>query len=363
MAEWKNRRLGDIGTVVGGGTPSRERAEFWRGSIRWLTPGELTGSSKKYVSETQDCITELGLASSGARLLPQGSLLVTSRASIGSCALAGVPMATNQGFKNLVPSAEVDPSFLFYLGRTLGREMTRRASGTTFLEISGREFERITVRLPPLEEQRRIAEILDTIDETIQATERVINKLRRICDGLRRSRFTELVSLSEPRPVSDCFDMTLGKMLSPAAKTGSNPVPYLANRNVQWERCVLDNLDEMDFTPPERIRFSLVPGDLLVCEGGEVGRTAMWHGELDVCFFQKAIHRLRTRGQVEPEYMLHYMRYAAEFDLFKMHTSQTSIAHLTAEQLARLPIPVPSREVQRVVVNDIGSVSRRIEAE
>ena len=363
MAVWRNRRLGDIGTVVGGGTPSRERAEFWRGSIRWLTPGELTGSSKKYVSETQDCITELGLASSGARLLPQGSLLVTSRASIGSCALAGVPMATNQGFKNLVPSAEVDPSFLFYLGRTLGREMTRRASGTTFLEISGREFERITVRLPPLEEQRRIAEILDTIDETIQATERVINKLRRICDGLRRSRFTELVSLSEPRPVSDCFDMTLGKMLSPAAKTGSNPVPYLANRNVQWERCVLDNLDEMDFTPPERIRFSLVPGDLLVCEGGEVGRTAMWHGELDVCFFQKAIHRLRTRGQVEPEYMLHYMRYAAEFDLFKMHTSQTSIAHLTAEQLARLPIPVPSREVQRVVVNDIGSVSRRIEAE
>ena len=184
MADWRERRLGDIGKVVGGGTPSRERAEYWAGDIRWLTPAELTGISQKYVSETKDCITELGLATSGARLLPQGSLLVTSRASIGSCALAGVPMATNQGFKNLVPSAEVDPSFLFYLGRTLGREMTRRASGTTFLEISGREFGRITVSLPPLEEQRRIAKILDTIDETIRANERKRDKLRHLRSGL-----------------------------------------------------------------------------------------------------------------------------------------------------------------------------------
>ena len=177
MAEWKERTLGDLGTIVGGGTPSRERTEYWHGPIRWLTPGELTGKNAKYVSETQSCITELGLSSSGARLLPQGSLLVTSRATIGSCALAGVPMATNQGFKNLIPSTEIDPSYLFYLGRTLGREMTRRATGTTFLEISGREFGHIKVRLPPWEEQRRIAEILDTIDETIQATERVIAKL------------------------------------------------------------------------------------------------------------------------------------------------------------------------------------------
>ena len=178
MADWRECRLGDLGIVVGGGTPSRARAEYWDGPIPWLTPGELTGNSDKYVYETQDCISELGLAASGAKLLSEGSLLATSRASIGSCALAGRPMATNQGFKNVTPGTEVDPSFLFYLGRTLGKEMTRRASGTTFLEISGREFGNIKVRLPSLEEQRRIAQILDTIDETIQTTERVIAKLR-----------------------------------------------------------------------------------------------------------------------------------------------------------------------------------------
>lgn len=363
MAEWRTCQLRDLGLVVDGGTPSRGRPEYWSGTIPWLTPGELTGSTNKYVIETQDYISDLGLAKSGAKLVPKGSLLVTSRASIGSCALAGQPMATNQGFKNLVPGDRADPSYLFHLGQTLDREMTRLASGTTFLEISGREFGRIEVRLPPLEEQRRIAEILDTIDETIQATERVIAKIKRIRDGHRWSKFAVLVSLSELRPVSECFEMTLGKMLSPAAKMGSSPAPYLANRNVQWERCALDNLDEMDFTPSERIRFSLQPGDLLVCEGGEVGRTAVWHGELEVCFFQKAIHRLRTCGQVEPEYMLQFMRYAADFDLFKMHTSQTSIAHLTGEQLARLPIPVPSHEEQAVLVRDLRAVSRRIEAE
>ncbi|WP_419837769.1 restriction endonuclease subunit S [Candidatus Poriferisodalis sp.] len=363
MADWRDCRLGDLGIVSGGGTPSRERAEYWDGPIPWITPGELTGNRKKFVSETQDSLSELGLAVSGANLLPERSLLVTSRASIGSCALTGKPMATNQGFKSLIPHADVDPSFLFHLGQTLGREMTRRASGTTFLEISAREFEHILIRLPPLDEQQRIADILDTIDEAIQAIERVIAKLIRVREGLRRSQFAGLALSSEFHPVGECFEMTLGKMLSPAARTGSNPAPYLANRNVQWERCSLDDLDEMDFTHTERVKFSLELGDVLVCEGGEVGRTAIWHGELKTCFFQKAIHRLRTRGKVMPEFMLHYMKYAAESDLFKMHTSQTSIAHLTGEQLARLPIPVPSKEVQTTVVGVLAALSRRLEVE
>lgn len=213
MTDWRECQLGDLGVVVGGGTPPRERAEYWNGSIPWLTPGELTGHSDKFVFETQDCISELGLASSGARLLSEGSLLVTSRASIGSCALAGRPMATNQGFKNVTPGTEVDPSFLFYLGRTLAKEMTRRAAGTTFLEITGREFERIKVRLPPLEEQRRIAEILDTIDDVIKASGRVAAKLTRIEHGLKRDLVVNQASTSEewtPTAIGDLGSVVTG---------------------------------------------------------------------------------------------------------------------------------------------------------
>ncbi len=184
MAEWRECSVGDLGTVVGGGTPPRERPEYWDGTVRWLTPSELTHSRQKSVSETQDHLSDLGLAASGATLLPQGSLLVTSRATIGSCALAGAPLATNQGFKNLIPSDDVDPSFLYYLAQTLSREMIRRASGTTFLEISAREFQRIKIYLPSLDEQRRIAQIIDTLDEAVRATEYAITKHKKIRAGL-----------------------------------------------------------------------------------------------------------------------------------------------------------------------------------
>ena len=191
MSEWRECHIGDLGLVVGGGTPTRERADYWGGPIPWLTPREITGNGNKWVFETQDCISESGLVSSGARLIPKGSLLITSRATIGFCALASRPITTNQGFKNLIPGTKVNSSYLFHLGRTLGREMTRRASGTTFLEISGGEFRRIAVRLPPLEEQRRIVEVLDTIDETIRATERVIAKLRSVQEGLAQRLLPE----------------------------------------------------------------------------------------------------------------------------------------------------------------------------
>ena len=182
--EWKEVTLGRIGTVVGGGTPSRDRYACWDGDVPWLTPGEITQKRRKYVSETREYISEFGLSSSGATLVPTGSVLITSRASIGSCALAGRPLATNQGFKILIPNALVDSSYLYFLSLTLSREMERRASGTTFLEISSREFERIEVRLPPLEEQRRIAEILDEVDEAIQANEEQLKKLQRLRSGL-----------------------------------------------------------------------------------------------------------------------------------------------------------------------------------
>ena len=184
IPRWERRQLGDIGTVVGGGTPPRENRHCWGDFVPWLTPGELTDSKIKFVSKTKEKISARGLADSGARVVPKGSLMVTSRASIGFCALAGTPMTTNQGFKNLIPGTDVDSSFLLMLGRTLQREMVRRASGTTFLEISKREFERIEIDLPPLEEQRWIAEILDSIDETIRSNEEQRGKLRQIRSGL-----------------------------------------------------------------------------------------------------------------------------------------------------------------------------------
>ena len=141
-------------------------------------------------------------------------------------------------------------------------------------------------------------------------------------------------------PFGNLFEIQLGKMLD-AKKNVGEPRPYLANRNVQWGECDLSSLGEMRFTDSDREKFSLRRGDLLVCEGGEVGRTAIWGGELTDCYYQKAIHRLRPKGDVDPRFVLHYMRWAAARNLFARLTSATSIAHLTKAKLQRFPLPLP----------------------
>lgn len=181
---WRHRVLGDLGEVVSGGTPSRTAPSFWNGNIPWATPTDITRLQDKYISNTAERITENGLAGSSAHLLPAGSLLVTSRATLGEAAIATVPIATNQGFKSIVPNAETHRVFAYYVVKTLKPKMLPLASGTTFLEIGKGDFCRIPVRIPDFDEQSRIAYVLDTIDEAIQKTEAVIAKLKQIRAGM-----------------------------------------------------------------------------------------------------------------------------------------------------------------------------------
>jgi type I restriction enzyme S subunit len=107
--------------------------------------------------------------------------------------------------------------------------------------------------------------------------------------------FTTLGEIAETR---------LGKMLSKKARMGNGSRPYLRNKNVQWGRIELDDVLEMDFTEAELERFGVLAGDLLVCEGGEVGRAAIWRGQLEWIGYQKALHRVRPLGEIAPEYLL-----------------------------------------------------------
>lgn len=140
----------------------------------------------------------------------------------------------------------------------------------------------------------------------------------------------------------------MGKMLDATSNRGE-PFPYLANRDVQWGRCDVSRLGQMRFTAEDRARFSLRPGDLLVCEGGEVGRTAIWHGEVADCYYQKAIHRLRPKRDLDPRFALYYMMWAARRGTLRRLTSATSIAHLTKEKLESAPFPdVPAAAQIRI---------------
>src|ERR1017187_4075168 len=160
-AQWEQKEIKQVGLVVGGGTPSREVPSFWRGSIPWVTPGEVSGETLQLLRDTNEHISDSALAGSGANLLPAGSLMVTTRATLGARAINAVPMSTNQGFKSIVFKKPDEASYYFHLFEKLKPELVRRASGTTFLEISGTEFGSIKVPSPPLPEKLLIAQLLD----------------------------------------------------------------------------------------------------------------------------------------------------------------------------------------------------------
>ena len=148
------------------------------------------------------------------------------------------------------------------------------------------------------------------------------------------------------------YHVQLGKMLDAKRITGYYLAPYLRNTDVQWDNINVDDLPKMDFHPSERGRFGLQSGDVLVCEGGEVGRAAQWNGELDCCFYQKALHRLRAFGQLDyPRFLLYVFFAAAKRGVFYADSSLNTIGHLTAVKLRRTRFAFPSRDEQQQIAD------------
>ena len=181
---WMAMALGDVATVVGGGTPKRSEPAFWDGNVPWATPTDVTGLSGRTISHTAASITEAGLVSSSATLLPPNSLLMTTRATIGACAINRVAMATNQGFQSLVPKPSTCVDFLYYLVQYHIRRLEQLAAGSTFLEVSKRTVRGFRVLMPPLSEQHKIADILSSVDDTIESHRRFVDRALIVKRGL-----------------------------------------------------------------------------------------------------------------------------------------------------------------------------------
>ena len=181
---WVETSLGVIAEVIGGGTPSTKIGESWDGDIVWLTPTEITSQDGKVVSDSIRKITELGFKNSGAQMLPMDSVILTSRASVGFVALAGKELCTNQGFQSLIPKPSVLPKFLMFWIQLNRPEFESRSAGSTFKEISKSNVKSIKLELPPLSEQKRIVEIINTIDEVISKAELIISEAQNLRSGL-----------------------------------------------------------------------------------------------------------------------------------------------------------------------------------
>ena len=169
----------------------------------------------------------------------------------------------------------------------------------------------------------------------------------------------------KPKKVGELFEVQQGKQVSAKNRTGKHPYPFLRTKNVLWGEFDLEELDEMDFTPAEQAKLDLRPGDILVCEGGEIGRSAVWRGEVENCSFQNHLHRLRRKPEAKilPEFFVYWMQ-AAHLLLgtYAGRGNNTTIANLSASRLRAYTLPVPAVEEQEVIVTGLGSVEDAIQA-
>lgn len=174
----KELTLGDVCVSFGGGTPSTAVQEYWNGDILWLTPAEISNADFTFISDTKRKITKKGLASSSAKLMPEHSILMSSRANIGDVVINTVPMATNQGFINLIPKKDiVDTVYLSYWLRTRKNYFIQVSTGSTFLELSKSTFREIPIELPDLPTQKKIASILSAYDAKVENNNTIIKNL------------------------------------------------------------------------------------------------------------------------------------------------------------------------------------------
>ena len=179
MGEWVEKTLSELGVVVGGATPSTKvELNYLNGDIPWITPKDLSGFHGRYINRGERNITKLGLSSCSTQIMPANSVLFTSRAPIGYIAIAKNPVCTNQGFKSIVPNAETDYLFLYYLLKYNKVKIEALGSGTTFKEVSGTTMKNIVVRIPRYkQDQVKIGRILSSIDDKIEENERINHNL------------------------------------------------------------------------------------------------------------------------------------------------------------------------------------------
>ena len=266
----------------------------------------------------------------------------------------------------------------YFLNSSAGHaELAANARGTTRQRVNLEIVRSMRIALPPFLVQQAIADFLDrktaSIDALIEKKERLLELLQEKRQALITRAVTkgldpnvpmkdsgiewlgEIPAHWEVKPTYSVYSVQLGKMLSPAATEGVNLLPYLRNRDVQWDSISVEDLPLMNFSSAEIARYALRRGDLLVCEGGDVGRAAVWNAPLVTCCYQKALHRLRPLGSDNPRFFYYLLKAASGLGVFDAPVGKSTILHLTGEQLRSFRLPYPGAIEQARIVERLDS--------
>ena len=321
-----------------------------------------TGRAKSDLFITEDLFDELGRKYG----VPcAGDLMVSAVGTLGAC--YQVKPEDRFYFKDasvlrLHPKTQVSSRYIEHAFKM--REVVDQihsGSGSTVGTLTISRANNLQLPLPPLEEQKRIAAILDKADELRGLRRRAIDRLDTLAQSIFYDMFGDLRTAKRRglnhEQVGLLADVELGKMLDKGKVRGDRTLPYLRNANVRWGYFELNDIEEMQFFERELERYAVLKGDILMCEGGEPGRCAIWDKE-DPIYYQKALHRIRVDGsKLLGEFFVSVVRNMSDLNLLDKDVSSVTIKHLTKEKLQKLEVITPPIEEQRVYASRIGAIN------
>jgi restriction modification system DNA specificity domain protein len=384
--DWEVVELGDVAEIKSGGTPSTHQSEFWNGYILWCTPTDITSLSGKYLSDTNRKISELGLINSAAELLPIGSVLMTSRATIGECAIANQPMTTNQGFKNFICNKRINNEFLYYLLGSQKDKFIELCNGSTFLEINTTQVRKFKIAIPKsTTEQTAIATTLSDTDALISSLQTLIAKkqavklaaMQNLLGGKIRlpafaqrpdgspktTRQTELGEVPEDWDVVELGEVgepIIGLTYSPN-DIDDNGVLVLRSSNIQSNKLVFDDNVFVKMAMPERVIVK--ENDILICvrNGSRqlIGKCALITKEAEGFAFGAFMSVFRTP-------FAPFIFYAFQSDKIQNQIKEimgATINQITNKDLREFKIAIPkSTAEQTAIAQLLSDMDAEIEA-
>jgi len=344
MSNWKICTIGDLGTVIGGATPSTKKEEnYYGGTIAWITPKDLAGFSGRFISFGARNITEKGLQSCSTQIMPKNTVLFSSRAPIGYIAIADRELCTNQGFKSVVPGDNTDYMFLYYLLTYNRNKIENLGSGTTFKEVSGSTMRGVEVYVPDtVEEQRKIAAILSSLDDKIETNTAINKNLEEQAQAIYKSWFVDFEPFGGLPPSSwtkeDIY--SIAKIIygapfsSKLFNTERKGMPIVRIRDLKGQ-----NLET--YTTEKHPKGHLIkPGDIVVGMDGEFrphiwGNSEAWLNQR-VCIFEN----LRPKGKA---FLLFSIK--PLLNIIEQTQVATTVIHIGKKDYDAFEITMPSSEV------------------
>lgn len=358
MPTYPTYKLGEICIIERGGSPRPIKDYLTKddNGLNWIKIGDAT-LSNKYIYTTAEKIKPEGL--SKTRMVESGDLILSNSMSFGRPYIMRTSGCIHDGWVVFRLNKEIiDEEYLYNIlnSNEVYAQFAHLATGSTVKNLNVDRVKEVRIPLPPLATQRAIVSRIETLfaelDKGVEKLKTAQQQLKVYRQAVLNDCLTKGSEKWEIVKLGEVAEMCLGKMLDKNKNKG-NYQPYLRNVNVRWGSFDLSDLLEMRFEDSEQERYGLQNGDLIMCEGGEPGRCAIWNGEAQNMKIQKALHRIRLKPFVSNKYVYYLFYHYAQNGLLEKYFTGTTIKHLTGQSLKSIEIYLPSLPIQQRIVQEI----------